>query len=113
MTRDWRAAAMSEVQLQDAVLACARLLGYRAHHAWLSLHSAAGYPDATLVRMAPYAPRLIFAEFKRERSLPTMEQLCWLTDLGRVAGIEVFLWRPSQWISGEIERILRGEEELA
>lgn len=101
---------MTEAQLQNCVRDCADLFGWRYYHPWMSVKSAKGYPDCTLVR----GDRLVFAELKSERGQVTEAQLAWLLDLKR-AGAETYVWRPSDWLSGEIEAALRpdapGREE--
>jgi hypothetical protein len=78
---------------------------------------AAGFPDFVAVR----GPRLVIAEFKAEKGLVKPEQQVWLDALGAVeqetnewlsieapdvgVGVEVYLWRPSDW--PEIELVLR------
>lgn len=98
---------MSERTLQDAIVECAGVLGWRVFHPWTSVNSAAGYPDLTLTR----GGRLIYAELKVGRNRPTAEQMAWLGALGAVPGIEVYLWREHHWLSGEIERLLRGDAQ--
>lgn len=110
---------MTERQLQDAVLSCARLFGYRAYHPWRSDHSAAGWPDLALVRArAGEPPRLLFAELKSANGKLSGEQQAWLDDLGRVADyatmlgqpalVSVHVWRPADWLDGTVEKVLRG-----
>lgn len=96
---------MPERQLQELVRRTALVLGWRFFHPWTSIKSAPGYPDCTLVR----GERLIFAELKTERGKLTPAQVDWLAALGRVPGVEVYIFRPAQWYDGTIETILRGE----
>jgi hypothetical protein len=63
-----------------------------------------GWPDLFATR----GPRAIVAELKSEKGRPTPEQEQWLADLASVPCIEVFVWRPSDWVSGEISRIISG-----
>jgi len=81
--RDWR----------QTVVDYARLHGWRVYFAWRSDHSPAGFPDLTLVR----GERLVFAELKRHDGKLTEPQEAWLADLGRVAGVAVFCWKPVDW----------------
>lgn len=115
------ARAMTERQLLDAVLGTPRkpglalAYGWRGYHTHRSQHSPAGFPDLTLVR----AGRLVFAELKTERGKTTGDQDAWLEDLGLVAdytdpapddlapAVAVYLWRPSDLLSGRIEAALR------
>lgn len=94
---------MTEAQLQNCVRDCATLFGWKFYHPWISVKSAAGYPDCTLVR----GDRLIYAELKGERGKVTAAQRAWLAALGGVPGVEVYVWRPESWLSGEIEATLR------
>lgn len=94
---------MTERQLQDAILAYARILGWRCQHAWLSVNSGSGYPDLTLVRNG----RLVFAEIKGPRGRVSAEQTYWLAELALCPGVEAHLWTPQEWHDGTIERILR------
>lgn len=99
-------AAMSERQLQDAVVELARLLGWLVYHPYDSRRSQPGFPDLTMVK----GRRLVFAELKTGTGKLRPEQIVWLDALRRVevrGGCEVYLWRPGQWLSGEIESVLR------
>ena len=114
---DWRARHITEEELQDAVVKCARLLGWRVHFAWLSIHSAAGYPDLTLVWPADGAPppgrraRILYLELKTERGRLTAEQEAWGAALRAIGGPVAYrVIRPAQWLDGSVERLLRGEE---
>jgi hypothetical protein len=63
------------------------------YHTLRSKGSRAGFPDRVLVR----GDRVIFAELKRERRVATpltAEQRRWLDALAG-AGMECYLWRPS------------------
>lgn len=95
-------AAMTEAQLQNCVRDCAQLFGWRFYHPWISVKSAGGFPDCTMVR----GDRIIFAELKGVRGKVSEAQEAWLSDLAE-AGVETYLWRPEAWLSGEIEGILR------
>jgi len=78
----------------------AHLRGWLVYHSWRSDHSPAGYPDLTLVR----GERLVFAELKSQRGELTSSQRAWLTDLERVPGVTVAVWRPDDW--QEVQRAL-------
>lgn len=105
------ALAMTERELAEAVVAAALTFGWMAYRTWLSIRSPKGFPDLVLLR----APRLLFVELKREKTKPTPAQWAWLEALGRVATAqdeelgqpEVYLWKPRDWLSGEIERVLQ------
>jgi hypothetical protein len=91
---------LTEKAFMAQVVQAAALFGWVTYHTHDSRHSAAGYPDLTLVR----PPRLVFAECKSESGKVTPAQATWLRLL-RDAGQEVYLWRPSAW--DEIEAALR------
>lgn len=103
MANGIRTPTMTEKQLQGAVMNLAKLLNWRAYHPWMSVKSAAGYPDCTLVR----GGRLIYAELKSEVGQLSAAQREWLEELGAVPGVEVYVWYPRDWHSGEIGRVLR------
>lgn len=100
----------TEASFQRQVIALARLRGWMVAHfrpartarGWRTAvqGDGKGFPDLVLVR----PPRLVFAELKSERGKETAEQVLWMTSL-RATGIEVYVWRPSQW--EEIEEVLR------
>jgi hypothetical protein len=104
---------MTEKQLQQAILDCARHLGWLAYHTHDSRHSAAGFPDLLMLR----GPRLVFAELKTETGRLSHEQQAWLDAFSSVArslyardpaaGFDGFVWRPKDWTSGEVEAVLR------
>jgi hypothetical protein len=96
-------AATSEREFQRRVVEAARQLGWRVHHTrpaqhrggrWLTpLQGDAGLPDLILLR----PPRCIVAELKSERGRVSAEQQAWLDGFRQVLGIEVYVWRPSDW----------------
>lgn len=92
---------MTEAQLQEAVVALARLQGWLAYHTHDSRHSAAGFPDLVLVR----GDRVLYRELKDARRRVTPEQQEWLDALD-AAGQDVDVWRPEHWTSGLIESCL-------
>ena len=59
----------------------AKLFGWAFYHTWNSRNSAAGYPDATLVRDG----EIIFVEMKQDGKEPTEAQYVWLYDLYEAA----------------------------
>lgn len=75
------------------VVDAARLFGWAAYHPFLSIHSPRGWPDLALCR----PPRLVLAELKSEKGKTTPDQERWLELLGGCDGVEVFLWRPSDF----------------
>jgi hypothetical protein len=96
-------ASVTEKQFQAQVLDLARLLGWRVYHPWLSVRSAAGFPDLVLCR----PPRLILAELKTARGRLSPAQEEWLAALRACPGVEVHVWRPMDWDA--IIRVLEGE----
>lgn len=97
-------ALLTESQWASVVNDTARLGGWRRYHTYLSKRSPRGFPDLVLVRDG----RLIFAELKTEAktSKATQEQDEWLAALRDVAGVEVYLWRPSDW--SDVVEVLTG-----
>lgn len=94
---------------------CAHTFGWRAAHfrparterGWVTPVAAdgKGYPDLTLV-----GKRVIFSELKSARGKQTHDQKEWMVAL-RAAGAEFYVWSPADWLSGEIERILRDNRD--
>jgi hypothetical protein len=64
----------------------------------------AGWPDLTLVRVRDR--RLLFVELKAETGEVSPAQHAVHATL-RGAGLDVVVWRPSDWATGEIEGRLR------
>lgn len=91
-----------------AVIKYARLKGWRtAHfrharteHGWRTAvdGDGAGFPDLVLVR-----ERLVVAELKSISGRLTGEQDAWLVAF-RLANIESYMWRPTDW--PHIEKVL-------
>lgn len=102
---------MTEAELQDAVIECARLLRWRVFHVrpgktnqgWRTpvSYDGKGFPDAVFVR-----DRTFFCEFKSARGKTSPEQEAWSQTLS-TAGAEVYLWRPADWLDGTVEEVLR------
>jgi hypothetical protein len=82
-----------------AVREAASLTGWLTYHTFDSRRSASGFPDLILCRGA----RLVAAELKGPTGRVTREQAMWLDALD-AAGVECFVWRPSDW--PEIEAVL-------
>ena len=98
------AKVISEKELAENVRFLSASLGWKHYHTWNSIHSAKGFPDCCLVK----PPRLLFVELKREAGKIATAQQEWL-DAIKDCGIETYVWRPTQWLDGTIERILLGE----
>ncbi|MDE2022079.1 MAG: VRR-NUC domain-containing protein [Patescibacteria group bacterium] len=111
------ARSMTERDLSQHVVNLARMLGWLVHRdpTWRATGTDAGYPDLTLVH--PEHERLVFAELKREGGSMTDAQKAWYRALYDAAWAKeneppafiVTCWWPSDWLSGHIERVLRGE----
>lgn len=108
---------MSEQQLQDALIEAARLLGYLVVHfrpartgrGWSTpLQGDVGFPDTVLAGHG----RVIYVECKTAAGRLEVDQILWAAELSR-AGCEVYLIRPAHWVSGLVERMLRGETTVA
>lgn len=128
--RQMTAESMLEADLLAKVLGTpqrpglAITFGWRGYHTHNSQRSTPGFPDLCLVRRG----RLIMAELKSQRGRATVEQTAWLTDLHEVAAaadihasyaqaermdnrtidpvLEVYLWRPMDYLDGTIAEIL-------
>lgn len=85
------AVKVTERQWQDQVLEVAHLTGWRTYHTHDSRRSAPGWPDLALCR----PPRLLLVELKTDVGRVSPAQAEWLEDLGRCAGVEVYIWRPA------------------
>ena len=96
---------MTEAELQSAIVEMANWLGFKlAYHTHDSTHSAAGFPDLVLV--STRARRVLFVEVKSEKGKLSDDQVRWYAGLN-AAGAEVFVWRPSDWKNGAVEKGLR------
>ena len=117
-TRDVIAKAMSENDLLSYVVDLARLLGWRVAHfrpartakGWrTAMTGDPGFPDLVLVEPSDrFLADTIWVELKAERGMLTADQKLWRDALQK-SGQHWYLWRPSDWMSGEVERILKGE----
>jgi VRR-NUC domain len=106
------ASALSEAQLQACVLDFARLTGWLATHSrpaagragrWATpVQGEPGFPDLVLARRG----RVVVVELKSQRGRLTGEQQLWLAELRAAAGVEVYVWRPSDWLDGTVRRVL-------
>ncbi len=107
---------MTERELLENVIELAHLLGWKVAHfrpaktekGWRTpcQADAKGFPDLTLIK----GKRTIFAELKSDKGVLTFEQDRWIKALKQgKPRREVYIWKPADWLSGEIERVLRGE----
>ena len=94
--------ALAEKDLQRQIIALAKTFGWAVYHPLLSKWSEKGWPDLAMIR----GPRMIAAELKAEKGTVTEHQQAWLDALAEVPGIECYVWRPSSWYAGEVERVL-------
>ena len=105
---------MSEAELLKSVLELAKYQGWLVAHfrpamtskGWRTAVSAdgSGFPDLVMVRK----DRCLFVELKTERGKLSEAQQIWLGFLkGANRQGRVFLWRPSDWLDGTIERALK------
>lgn len=86
----------AERRWQKQVVAYAQQRGWRVDHH----RGSAGWPDLALVRDG----RLVVAELKADAGRVSPQQREWLTALRAVPGVEVHLWKPSDWPA--IQRVL-------
>jgi hypothetical protein len=98
--------AMKERDLQRSVEALMKVCGWRYYHTYRSDRSVKGFPDIIAVR----GNRVVVAELKTTKGRLSSDQKEWLSDF-EGAGIEVHIWRPRDWHSGAIERVLRLDQE--
>lgn len=97
--------------LQKGIIDLARRLGWRVAHfppvpterGWRTPVAAdgKGWLDLCLVR-----ERVIYAEVKGDTDRLRREQQSWVDAL-RLAGQEVYVWTPDDWLDGTIEGLLR------
>jgi len=88
---------------QASVVKLARLCGFVVFHERDSRSNTAGLPDLLLVK----PPRAIYAELKRENGRVRPAQAATMAAL-RECGLDVRLWRPSDW--NEIVETLQHKE---
>ena len=108
-----RSRAMPEAELLANVIDAAERFGWLWHHTSDSRRThGKGYPDLTMLRKADRIcepSEILVVELKTEIGKTDRYQDAWL-DHFRAAGIEVAIWRPAQWVSGEIvARLARRE----
>lgn len=92
----------TEAQFQEAVIQYAQLKGWKVAHfraakterGWRTAVQAdgAGFPDLVMVR----GERIVFAELKSERGVPSAQQVDWLVALG-YCPVESYIWKPRHW----------------
>lgn len=97
-------AHVSEAVWQAQIKTWAERGGWHFFHITNCEHyrrNKAGFPDCVLIR----GTVLMVAELKKESGKTTPEQEAWLAAF-RLAGIQAFVWRPSD--ADEVERLLTG-----
>ena len=100
--------AITEDKLQEYII---ELAGWRN---WTVVHindsraqRATGLPALLMIRR----PRIVWAELNREpnaggpKNDPPAIQQGWVEEL-KACGAEVYLWRPSDWMSSAIDKVL-------
>jgi VRR-NUC domain len=87
-------APITEKDFLQQVIDLARLCGWKVYHTFDARRSAPGYPDLTLVH--PARGDFFLAELKSATGRLSPAQATWLDALRR-AGIECYLWRPSDF----------------
>jgi hypothetical protein len=91
----------SEKHFLSRVTRLAELYGWVVWHTLDSTGTRAGEPDLRMLR----PPRYIVAELKSEHGRLRPEQVTAIGLLEQCPGIEVFCWRPRNWV--EIVEVLR------
>lgn len=112
------ALAMSEDDLQKSVIDLAHLYGWKVAHFrsarvtrkdgttyWQTPVAAdgEGFPDLIMIRKN----RILAVELKRERGKAESAQIEWLHLFMLTRRVEAYLWKPSSWLDGTIEGLLR------
>ena len=99
--------AMTEDQLLNAVIGAAMMQNWLAHHtrpAWSEkgwrtpIQGSPGFFDLVLAR----GGHIIIAELKSERGNLSKDQRAWSHAVGKPQSVRKVLWRPQNWVSGEI-----------
>jgi hypothetical protein len=86
----------TEKEFARQVTDLARILGWTHYRTWISVRSPSGFPDLILAK--PGRP-LVLAELKSERGRLSPAQRAWLELLRQVPGVEIHIWKPSDWES--------------
>lgn len=84
---------LTEQQWMAQVKELAGFRSWHFYHTYNSRKSNPGFPDLVLMR----APRVIFAELKRDKGQLTLDQIVWKEGLEGCPDVEYYLWRPSDW----------------
>ena len=107
------ARSMSERDLSQHVVNLARMLGWRVARwpTWRATGTDPGVPDLVMAK----GDRVYFVELKSEAGLLSEDQREWydrITAAAHMAAphVVMWVWKPSSWLDGTIERVLRGED---
>lgn len=95
--------AMSEADLQRAVLALARWHGLLSYHTHDSRRSQPGFPD--LVLAGPSG--VLWRELKTAKGRLSIPQQAWQVAL-EVGGQDFGIWRPADLKSGRVKTEMEG-----
>lgn len=117
-----QAKVMMEDELQGHIVKLAKGLGQLVYHTHDSRHSPKGFPDLIILGCG----RMVVAELKRQREKPTPDQEKWLAEYRALAEefiapmgfkgttpVQVFVWRPMDWLDGSVRRVLLGDFPVA
>ena len=96
--------SITERQWQTQVIGLARYCGWRVAHFRPALNAKGqwrtpveadgkGYPDLTMARVG----ELLVVELKTEKGRLAPSQRLWLEVLETIEGIDVYVWKPSDW----------------
>ena len=105
ITRNIAAKSMAEKELQKNIRDLAKVMGWDFVYSIPDsrMATARGMPDLLMLK----EKRLLFAELKTQSGKLRLEQRQVLYLLEIVEGVEVHVWRPSDWLDVTIERILK------
>ena len=105
ITRNIAAKSMAEKELQKNIRDLAKVMGWDFVYSIPDsrMATAKGMPDLLMLK----EKRLLFAELKTQSGKLRLEQRQVLYLLKIIEGVEVHVWRPSDWLDGTIERILK------
>ncbi len=70
-----------------------------------ALSGSPGFFDYVAVKQD--GSRLVFFELKSEKGKQSKEQEIWHILFLNRPGLKVYLWKPSDWLSGDIEKALK------
>ena len=100
---------MTERELQKAVIQLAETTGWMVYHVQnvkgkLRAKTSVGFPDLIMIRDG----KLVVAELKSKKGRLSPDQITWLAEFNWLDGnCRVFVWRPEQWLNGDIEEVLK------